>query len=320
MPSAVGRLPMQQELDVGGIVLVVERRKNVSYEIVYGKQFVKLRRTKEVIPMLLAGSNNCYDLPTYGHSRGRRVRSWSNAPWYNRKGKISEKPEIIIKNLDAELNRRIRNRYDKEDKPSDIRKRFGYYASVAISGRGTRGTSWNAWRSQFTNGIKNALTIEELVKLGVHLYFQGSTWGDKPNNGIPETMSLETEAQYFAELKKWRAWKQDNGRRFWLDFRPYDTDIVLDRLRVPGREARRKARKEKTEVQQDHYFVLTDGYNGLRKYVRHGYRYSFNKKNGKRFRTEKDAEDYRQRLLKANRFKAEIWKVERVNLPATFLI
>jgi hypothetical protein len=292
----------------------------MSHEIVYGKQFVKLRKTREVIPMLLAGSNNCYDYPTYGHSRGRRARSWGNAPWYNRKGKISEKPEVIVKNLDAELNRRIRNRHDKEDKPSDIRNRWGYYASVAISGRGTRGTSWNAWRSQFTNGIKNALTIEELAKLGVHLYFHGSTWGDQPNDGMPQTVYLETEPQYFAELKKWRAWKDGNGRSFWLDFRPHDTDEVLNRLRTPGREARRKARREKTPVQQDHYFVLTDGSNNLVKYTRRGYRYSFSHSGGKRFRTDKDAEKYRQSLIKAMRYKAEIWKVKRIDLPATFLI
>jgi len=267
------------------------------------------------------GSNNCYDYPSYGHSRGRRVRSWGNAPWYNRKGKISEKPEVIVKNLDAELNKYIRNRhFPKEDKPADVRNRFGYFAAVAISGRGTRGTSWNAWRSQFTNGIKNALMIEELVKLGVHLYFHGSTWGDQPNDGMPQSVYLETEPQYFAELKKWRAWKDGNGKSFWLDFRPHDTDAVLDRLRKPGQEARRKARREKTEVQQDHYFVLTGGGGNLVKYTRRGYRYSLSQSGGKRFMTEKAAETYRQQLLKNGRYKAEIWKVERIEGKATFLV
>jgi len=292
----------------------------LSYEIIYSKQFVKLRRTREVIPMVLMGSNNCYDYPTYGHSRGRRARSWGNAPWYNRKGKISEKPEVIVKNLDAELNRRIRNRYHKEDKPSDIRNRWGYYASVAISGRGTRGTSWNAWRSQFTNGIKNALTIEELAEIGVHLYFNGSTWGDQPNDGMPQTVYLETEPQYFAELKNWRAWQDGNGKSFWLNFRPHDTDDVINSLRAPSRKARREARREKTPVQQDHYFVLTDGYNNLVKYTRRGYRYSFSNSGGRRFKTDKEAEAYRKSLVKAMRYKAEIWKVKRIDLPATFLV
>jgi len=85
----------------------------LSYEIIYGKQFVKLRRTGEIIPMLLAGSNNCYDVKPNGKT-GRRARDWTNVPWYNRKGKISEKPELIIKRLDAELARFIRNRHNKD--------------------------------------------------------------------------------------------------------------------------------------------------------------------------------------------------------------
>jgi len=270
--------------------------------------------------MLLMGSNNCYDIGLGGRT-GRRARSWGNAPWHNRKGKISEKPEVILKSVDAELRKRIRDRhFPDEDKPADVRNRFGYFASLAISGQGTRGTSFNAYRSQFSNGIKNALTIEELVKLGVHLYFHGSTWGDQPNDGMPQTLYLETEPQYFDELKKWRAWQNGNGRSFWLTFRPHDTDIVLDRLRAPGRKTRREARKGKTRAEQDHYFVLTDGYNALLKYTRRGYRYSYSKSGGKRFMTKKVAETYRKQLVKNRRYKAEIWKVERINLPATFLV
>jgi hypothetical protein len=289
----------------------------MSYEILYGKQFVKLRRTREIIPMVLMGSNNCFECPSYGHSRGRRDRNWSDAPWYNRKSKrFSEKPEVIVKNLDAELNRHIRKRFDKEDKPADIRNHWGYYASVAISGQGTRGTSWNAWRSQFTNGIKNALSIEELDKLGIHLYFYTFTMHDEPTNGIPQSVDITTEPQYFAEMAKWRGWQNGNGKSFGLSFHPHDTDQVLRRLR----ESKRRPPREKATVEQDHFFVLTDGFNGLVKYTRNGYRYSYNKDCGKRFQTEKDAERYRQSLVKANRYKADIWKVERIEAHATFRI
>jgi hypothetical protein len=293
----------------------------LSYEIIYGKQFIKLRRTREVIPMFLAGSNNCYDLPTYNHRNGRRARDWSNDRYYHRKGKISEKPEIILKNVDAELRRRIRDRsFPDEDKPADVRNRFGYFASIALSGRGTRGTSFNAYRSQYSNGIKAALTIEELDQLGVNLYFLTVTFGDQPTNGIPASVDLKTEAQYFEELKKWRAWQNGNGKNFYLGFHPLSTDTVLDRLRRPGREARRQARREKAPVEQDHYFVLTDGYNNLVRYTRRGYRYSFSKSGGKWFMTEIAAETYRQQLLKRQAYKADIWKVERIEGKATFLV
>jgi len=288
----------------------------LSYEIIYGKQFVKLRRTGEVIPMLLAGSNNCFDIPDYQHPKGRRARDWSNDRYYNRKGKISEKPDIILKNLDAELRRRIRDRYHKEDKPADIRNRFGYYASIAVGGGHCGDTSWNLYRSQYANGIKTALTVEELAKLGVTLYFNTVTFREDSTDGIPASVDLKTEQEYFIELKKWRAWQNGNGKSFWLGFRPHNTDMVLERLRSP----KRKAPKEKTRVEQDHYFVLTDGYNGLLKYTSRSYRYSFSKSGGRRFMTEIAAETYRQQLLKNGRYKADIWKVERIDSNATFLV
>jgi len=287
----------------------------LSYEIIYGKQFVKLRRTREVIPMLLAGSNNCFDIGRNG-GNGRRARSWSNDRYYNRKGKLSEKPDIILKNLDAELRRRIRDRYHKEDKPADIRNRFGYYASIAVGGGHCGDTSWNLYRSQYANGIKTALTVEELAKLGVTLYFNTVTFREDSTDGIPASVDLKTEQEYFIELKKWRAWQNGNGKSFWLGFRPHNTDMVLERLRSP----KRKAPREKTRVEQDHYFVLTDGYNGLLKYTSRSYRYSFSKSGGRRFMTEIAAETYRQQLLKNGRYKADIWKVERIDSNATFLV
>jgi len=288
----------------------------LSYEIIYGKQFVKLRRTKEVIPMLLAGSNNCFDVPDYQHPKGRRARDWSNDRYYNRKGKISEKPDVILRNLDAELRRRITERYHKEDKPADIRNHFGYYASIAVGGGHCGDTSWSLYRSQYANGIKNALTVEELAKLGVTLYFHTVTFREDSTDGIPASVDLKTEQEYFIELKKWRAWQDGNGKSFWLSFRPHNDELVIKRLREP----KRKKPREKTRVEQDHFFVLTDGYNGLLKYTSRGYRYSFSKGGGKRFRTEKEAETYRQRILKNNRYKADIWKVKRIEGKATFMI
>lgn len=288
----------------------------MSYEIIYGKQFVRLRRTGEVIPMLLMGSNNCFDIGRNGGC-GRRARSWSNLRYYNRKGKLSDKAEAILNKVDAELRQRIRDRYSpKEDKPSDVRNHFGYFASVAISGRGTRGTSFNAYRSQFANGIKHALTIEELAALGIGLYFHGSAGKDDTGDGMPQSVDLKSEAEFFAEVKKWRAWQNGNGRSFWLSFHPHNDDEVLRRIRAPNR----KAAREKTQVEQDHFFVLTDGSSSLVKYTPRGYKYSGYKDGGKRFRTEKDAETYRKSLVKANRYKADIWKVERIEGHAFFRI
>lgn len=285
----------------------------MSYDIIYNKQFVRLRKTGEVIPMLLAGPSNCFDIGLGGRN-GRRVRSWESLRYYNRKDKISEKPEFILGKLDAELRRMIRrHRGDEEAKPADIRKRFGYYAAIVVGSGHCADTSWDRYRSQFVNGIRGALAIEDLDKLGVNLLFHGSY--NSPD-GKPAEVPLKTERDYFIELKKWRDWQASNGSGFYLSFRPLNTDTVLERLRAP----KRKPPKKKTVVEQDYYFVLTDGYSALLKYTSRGYRYSFHKSSGKRFRTEGEADTYRRRLLANGRYKADIWKVERVDIPCSFLV
>jgi len=288
----------------------------VSYDIIYNKQFVKLRKTGEVIPMLLAGSNNCYEIGVGGRN-GRRVRSWDSLRYYNRKGKLSEKPDIILDKLDAELRSMIRrHRGDKEAKPADIRNRFGYYAAIVVGSGMCGDTSWEKYRSLFVNGIKKAMTIEQLDDLGINLYFGAFTGYKESSNGKPAAVNLKTEQDYFTEIKKWREWQNGNGKSFYLSFSPHSTDRVLDRLR----SAKRKAPREKTKVEQDHYFTLTDGYNALTKYTSRGYRYSYSKTGGKKFRTENGAENYRKQLVIKGRYKADIWKVERIDSPYSFLV
>jgi len=297
----------------------------LSYDIIYGKQVVKLRRTGEVIIMLLAGSNNCYEVGQGGRS-GRRVRDWEAHRFYNRKGKFSEKPEVILNNLDAELRRIIRrHKGDGEAKPADIRNRFGYYSAIVVGSGHCGGTSWDKYRGLYANGIKRAITIEELDQLGVNLRFHP---GYKSPNGYPDSMPLKTERDYFTEIKKWREWKDgDNStemiagmefsrRSFYLSFLPSDTDTVSRRLRAPNR----KEPREKTRVVQDYFFVLASGSYSLLKYTRRGYRYSFRKSGGKKFRTEKEAETYRKKIVTKKLHQADIWKVERIEEPCGFMV
>ena len=296
----------------------------MSYDIIYNKQFVKLRRTGEVIPMLLAGPSNCFEIGFRGRN-GRRVRNWEPIRYYNRKGKISEKPEHILKSLNAELRRQTREHlayqkanYPKEEwvKPADIHNRFGYYASIAVGSGHCGGTSWPLYRSQFANGIRNALTIEELDKLGVNLYIYYHSYnGDSPN-GKPASIDIKTEQQYFAEIKKWKEWQKTAGKMFYLSFHPSDTDAVLRRLRA----SKRKPPREKTRVEQDHYFVLTNSNGNLIRYTSRGYRYSRSQTGGKQFRTEDIAEKYRQQLVSKGRHQAETWEVKRVDRASSFLV
>lgn len=285
----------------------------MSYDIIYGKQFIKLQKTGEVIPMLLAGSNNCYEIGRGGRT-GRRTRSWDNQTYFNKRGKISEKPNVILANVDAELRRVIRkHRGDDGATPSDIRNHFGYYVAIAVGGGRCGETSWNRFRSQYENGIRGAKTIEELAALGVYPCFTDCL---SKTNGKPASVMIENERQYFEELKKWRAWSAIGGERYYLSFRPYDTDTIRERLRTP----RKRTFRERQQVEQSHYFVLSSDGCYLKRYTRSGYRYSVHPSGGKKFMSKKLAERYRKELLAKGRYKAESWKVERINQKMPFYI
>ena len=288
----------------------------MSYDIFYGKQFVKLQRTGEVIPVLLAGSSNCFEIGQGGRD-GRRVRSWDSFRYYNRKGKLSEKPDIILKNMDADLRKHIRQNgkateYSEAVKPSDIHDRWGYYIAVAIGGGHCADTSWSRYRGFFENGIRGALTIKELTERSVYPFFEA--YGE---DGKPSSKSLLTEADYFAELKKWKAWQEGHpGHSFSLSFSPMSTDEVLARLRKP-----KAPPKPKTQTQQDHYFVLVNGDgNALLKYTSRGYKYAWSTSGARKYRTEQEAERYRKELVEKGKYKAETWKVKRIDCPHTFLV
>lgn len=267
--------------------------------------------------MLLMGSSNCFEVGNGGRN-GRRERSWSSLRYYNRKGKISEKPEVILRKLDAELTRYIREQRKREDggKPAHVRDHFGYYAAIVVGSGRCYDTSWPLYRSQFSNGIKNAMTIEELDELGINLDIHYYSYNDDSPNGKPASVDIKTEREYFIELKKWREWQVKNGKMFYLTLHPSSTDAVIRRLRA----SRSKPPREKTRVEQGHYFVLTNGNGNLVKYTSRGYRHSYSQTGGKQFRAEDIAEKYRQQLVNKGRYQAETWKVKRVDQATSFLV
>lgn len=282
----------------------------MSYEIIYSKQFVRLKKTGEIIPMLLAGSNNCYEVRSDGRC-GRRSRSWFSDSYYT-KGKPSSKPDKLMERVDAELRRVIKqHKGDKEATPADIRRRFGYYVAMTLRSGTCSGMSWDQYRNLYAIGIKKAKTIAELDALGINLVF--SVYEGKD---CPAYVHIKTEAEYFAELKKWQQWKENGGKCFSLDFTPHDTDIVLKRLRADNV----KVPKQKTIVEQDHYFVLSNHNGNLIKYTSRGYRYAYHQNGGKKFKTEKEAETYRKKLIAKYRHEAETWQVKRINTSCNFAV
>jgi hypothetical protein len=283
----------------------------MSYEIIYGKQFIFLKSTGEIVAMILTGSNNCYEIAPNG-GNGRRARSWTSMNYYNNGPSLSAKPEAILANLDKELAEMIEKHksgdHPEEDTPENIKARFGYYSSLSIAGSHTTGTSWEMWKNVFKNGIKNAMTIEALDSVGVNPWF---CHYPRENDGAPGYQSLRTEAEYFIELEKWLTWRGDGkNRTFSLSYSPTDTDRVLTKLRaaVPPKEP-----VPKVTIRQDHFFVLSNSQGNLVRYTSRGYKYSPYEHSAKSFRTSQEAEAYRADLIKRGKHQAETWKIERVS-------
>lgn len=293
----------------------------MSYDIFYNKQFIRLRKTGEVIAVFLSGSSNCFDIGQNGRD-GRRSRDWSSMTFYNRPGKLSEKPDVILKNVDAYLQKTIRNqkKWQKEYKEGkvnekDIIDRYGYYASMAVGGGSCSDTSFSRWRAQFANGIKEAMTIEELIAKGIHPYFRCYPYSapDQPSSGIL------SEKQYFELVNSWKEWKAKTPNSYvGIGFSPSDTDRVLDLLRA-GKPKPTPAAK--VQVQTDHFFVLENPLGYYIKSTPRGYRYSHQPNySAKKFMSEAEAEKCRAELVAKKRHQAETWKVKRVDAPANFLV
>lgn len=105
----------------------------MSYTIIYDKKFVKTE--KGIIPIVLAGSNNCYMV----NHRGQEVRSREWGPF--RFAQVPMSAEDIM----AEVNGMV---------PSTYNEHF-VYNSKWVDDKG--------FVSFFESGIKNAMTLEEIL-------------------------------------------------------------------------------------------------------------------------------------------------------------
>lgn len=299
----------------------------MSYDIIYNKQFVKLNENA-FIPMILSGSNNVI---SYDRSpRGRRSRDWSCHSYILRNGesKFYGSAETILANaqaiIDDIVSRNVgpdkyeNNRVRTAD---EIKKSFGYFSSLAIGTQSTSKCTATMYYNLYKNGIKKALTIEELDKAGINLQFHVYEWsGWKFSIPIPEwnRRSIKTTAEFFQVLNEVELYQRecqvtekgkviDAEPTVFLDYGHWATE-ALKRLR-------KKPRRYVTGYEdhwQDHYFTLENDKGYLWKYTRGGYKYSWSHPM-KHFKTEEEATKYRDKLIKKKRYNAESWRVKRIN-------
>lgn len=235
----------------------------MSYEIIYDKQFI--RTAKGFIPMVLAGSNNCYD--ANGNSnRMRRSRDWQ---MWNIGRIISTEKELL--DYTKEVRQSLIDRYpnDSDDVYND--KSFGYFSAIAVGGTTTRKTTFGNFQGVFKVGIAKALTVEELKEHGISTRIFTSHYdielnrkfGYEPINFCPNTSQ---------ELQDFIDENESKPIKFYLDFYGA-SESTFKRMRFNrGYDLRKEAKK--TVVTQASAIVLNSGAYFV-KFTKYGYKYSF---------------------------------------------
>ena len=131
----------------------------MSYTIIYDYQFIKIGDDK-YIPVLLAGASNCWDC------NNKCDRSWYNANIYGA-GILSE--QDMYDNFDAKVNASFMNSSasDNDLNIETYKQQLGYYWGTTKYG--SKNCTYQILKNYIKNGIKHALTFDELKRKYVNV-------------------------------------------------------------------------------------------------------------------------------------------------------
>lgn len=289
----------------------------MSYEIIYNKQFVKLNET-EFVPIVLIGSNNCYDV--LGNGRQRRERSWYSLK-YVLQGKCYGTLATMLATCEKERESHIESNKQQLEKYGESYgayndNNYGYYASLAINGS-TRRTTFGMYKGIFVDGVKKAMTVEELRENGISIevcngYAERETFektGKECKSLYPKTSAelrtnIDELEEYYKDTKIGIYVKIDNSPE-----RVKQVQKRIRRLAMQNNPKRVKVQKEVNE-----YFVVKCVENGgfFVKGIKYGFRYSYyNNYGAKKVYTEKAAQALCKKL---NEKHTKEFVIERVVL------
>lgn len=234
----------------------------MSYEIVYNRQFLKI--DDKIIPLVLHGSNNSYEITWNG--KERRERNWN--PMY-----LSCNKMIAI--TENELMKLIEDCCDGTCQEHFMRN--------------------NKWVDDkglirfFQNGIKNAKTIEEMNE---EYYFSGlqgyfSIWKHMDN-----TIENKVEINSSEDLREFLSAIQKR-----LDNKTVNEEIYFC-LRYYDEEFKSRVQKEKKPKERltDYYAIKVNKYAYLVQVTSRRIKYCHLCNDTKQFKTEKEASKYIEKL------------------------
>jgi hypothetical protein len=249
----------------------------MSYEIIYDKQFVKVS-DKVFIPMILAGSNNCYEHTYKGE---RRARNWFNFSFILMSG-LAGSMEEMLKFQEGIRSKKL-EQYPDEYKDSS----FGYYTGLSNRGGGCNMT-YGQYTGIVKTGCKKALTIEQLLDEGVTINITTSrsaeeklkSLGLEPLNFTPRS-TQELADFLIGTAPKYMPLTHLNATYTGM----FDEKPTRIRKRFFP-----KVKKEKKKVTSTTGFAIETPVGYFSKGTRSGYLYSPSKTGGKQYLNKKEAE------------------------------
>lgn len=238
----------------------------MSYEIVYSRQFLKI--DEKIIPLVLYGSNNCYEVTWKG--KERRERSW-NTMYFGANTWIAQTEDKIMERINSYCNREYQEHFVRNGKWVDDKGLIRF----------------------FQNGIKNAKTIEELQE---EYYFRGlcgyiSIWSDG-NNSIENKTSIYSsdDLRKFLTDAENRLDNRTEKEKIYICLEYYNEKF----------ESRVKKERKPKERLTDYYAIKINGYSYLTKLTSRRIMYCYLCDMTKQFKTENQAKKYIEKI--AHRF------------------
>lgn len=247
----------------------------MSYTIVYNRQFLKI--DDKIIPLVLYGSNNCYEVTSSG--KERRERDW-DAMYLGHNKTIAITENKLMKLIEDCCDGAYQEHFMRNNKWVDDKGLIRF----------------------FQNGIKNAKTIEEMNE---EYYFSGlqgyfSVWKHMNN-----TIENKVEINSSEDLREFLSAVQKR-----LDNKTVNEEIYFC-LRYYDEEFKSRIQKERKPKERlaDYYAIKVNGYSYLVQLTKTRIKYCSLCNKTKQFKTEKEASKYIEKLK--NRF-AATFEVEHI--------
>lgn len=270
----------------------------MSYEIVYERVFVKVQIDAEtcVLPLVLTGSNNCYEAG--GRGRDRRARDWGmlaikESEFQKRYGI----PVVILDDADEYIEQFI----DEEDKSEGF---FEY------NGKWIKGASF---RRFWNNGLKNAMTIEEINEKRRYNTAISVFFIHRDNDPDYNTLDCQTSEQLAAALIKAgdrRMLKKDGH----VIVR-FDEEDVLKREKLKDEHKAPRRGTKNWLKDQGYAYVLQRDDTYIQKLTARSIYTCYSKFIARQFKDEKTAQKWKEELYTKRAFNKdtiEAFKVVRI--------